>query len=120
MAQENEGGPAARQPAPGSSQADITRGSIILSTFNDALENQDVPPQFKGQLLRCLYNNPVRAISVAAGRILAETEQLDPNDRISIYLAATRVCNVQPVNNGGGAPETDAPASSGPTDNSGR
>lgn len=101
---------AAAQPAaPGSSQDDIQRGVIIIRSFDGAINSDQLDQQQKGAIIACLYNNPVRQISVATGKVLAENKNLDAKNPNHVYAAAAAVCQV-PQNAAGAATPPAKPA----------
>ena len=65
--------PAAQPAAPGTSQEDIQRGVIVIRSFAGALNSDQLNNEQKGAIVACLYNNPVRQISVATGKVLASS-----------------------------------------------
>jgi hypothetical protein len=79
---------------PGSSQEDIQRGVVIIRSFDGALASDQLNQQQKGAIIACLYNNPVRQISVATGKVLAENKNLDSKNPNHVYAAAAAVCQV--------------------------
>ncbi|QZP07250.1 hypothetical protein [Caenibius sp. WL] len=98
--------PAAQPAAPGTSQEDIQRGVIVIRSFAGALNSDQLNNEQKGAIVACLYNNPVRQISVATGKVLAENTNLDPKNPNHVYAAAAAVCAV---------PKGEANAASAPT-----
>lgn len=108
--------PAAQQAAPGGSQEDIQRGVVIIRSFNGALGSEQLTQEQKGAIVACLYNNPVRQISVATGKVLAENKNLDAKNPNHVYAAAAAVCAVPK-----GAPAAaPAPAKPAPQKEKGR
>lgn len=79
---------------PGNTPEDIQRGVVIVRTFSGALASDQVTKEQKGALIACLYNNPVRKISLATGKVLAENAKLDPAKPGHVYAAAAAVCGV--------------------------
>ena len=87
--------PAAAAPAgEGNSPEDIQRGVVIIRSFNGALASEQLTKEQKGAMIACLYNNPVRKISVATGKVLSENTKLDPKNANHVYAAAAAVCAV--------------------------
>jgi hypothetical protein len=105
--------PAAANAEEGGSQEDIERGVVIIRSFNGALASEQLSKEQKGAMIACLYNNPVRKISVATGKVLGENPKLDPKNPNHIYAAAAAVCAV---------PKGEAPAAAPakPSDQKGR
>lgn len=113
---------AAAQPAaaqPGSSQEDIQRGVVIIRSFDGALNSDQLNQQQKGAIVACLYNNPVRQISVAAGKVFAENKSLDAKNPNHVYAAAAAVCGV-PQNAAAAATPPAKPAPQAPQKGTGR
>lgn len=79
---------------PGNTPEDIQRGALIIRLFNEALNSDKVTGPQKGAMIRCLYNNPVRKISVATGETFANNKQLDAKNPNHIYQVAAAVCGV--------------------------
>ncbi|OCC24781.1 hypothetical protein MB02_04735 [Croceicoccus estronivorus] len=79
---------------PGNTAEDIQRGVVIVRSFVGALNSDQVTKEQKGALIACLYNNPVRKISLAAGKVLSENEKLDPKNPNHIYAASAAVCGM--------------------------
>ena len=98
--------PAAQPAAPGTSQEDIQRGVIVIRSFAGALNSDQLNNEQKGAIVACLYNNPVRQISVATGKVLAENTNLDAKNPNHVYAAAAAVCAV---------PKGEAKAAAAPT-----
>lgn len=88
---------AAAQPRPGGTPEDIARGSVIFRTFSVAINSDKVPAAVKSRLAACMYNTPMRAISVATGNVFAKNSNLDPKNPQQVYAVAARVCGVQPA-----------------------
>lgn len=84
----------AANPAPGASPEDLQRGVIILRAFSAALSSDKVSKEQKGAMIVCLYNNPIRTISVATGKVLAENPKLDAKNPQHISAVAATVCAV--------------------------
>lgn len=84
----------AAQPTPEQAKANFERGVRILSLFNGALSNKDVPEDQKGMIFSCLYNNKIETISVATGDILAQNPKLDGKDAKTLYQVSATVCGV--------------------------
>jgi len=95
-AAEGDAAPAAK-PAPMSpaDQANIQRAALILRTFNLAFESKDVQQPVKGQLLSCLYNNKLSAISTATKQVLDKNPTLKADDAGVLYRVAAGVCGIQ-------------------------
>lgn len=89
---------------PGNDPADVRRGAIILSSFNQVLSSKETPQDVRGQLLSCLYNNSLRQVSLAAGKVIAEQKELSDDNPQQIFTAASAVCGVQPAQKGEAAP----------------
>ena len=91
---------AAKAPAaqatltPEQQKVNVERGVKILSLFNSALQNKEVPEDQKGYLFSCLYNNKLENISVATGDLLTKNPKLDGNDPKNLYQAAATICGV--------------------------
>ncbi|RKF23207.1 hypothetical protein D6851_01615 [Altericroceibacterium spongiae] len=85
---------------PGDSPEDVRRGAVILRAFNQVLNSEDTPQEVRAQLLSCLYNNSLRNVSVAAGKVVAEQEQLADDNPQHVFIAASAVCGVQPAQEG--------------------
>lgn len=84
----------AANATPGASPEDIERGVIILRSFSGALSSDQLSKEQKGAVIACLYNNPIRTISVATGKVLAENAKLEAKNPNHIYAAAAAVCAV--------------------------
>ena len=84
----------AANATPGTSPEDVQRGVIILRSFSGALGSDQLSKEQKGAMVACLYNNPIRTISVATGKVLAENTKLDPKNANHVYAAAAAVCGV--------------------------
>ena len=119
LAAQNAQAPAA-QPAPaqlsaaqiaqlGNTPEARTRGGIILRTFSIAINSDKVDQGIKNQLIGCLYNNPMRNISVAAGQAFERNKQLDPKKPEQVYAVAAQICGVKPQT-AKAAPAGQAPA----------
>ena len=88
--------PAARQQI-GNTPEDRTRGAVIFRTFSIALNSDKVQPQVKNALVSCLYNNPMKRISVATGNVFEKNKNLDPKKPEQVYSVAAQLCGVKPV-----------------------
>jgi hypothetical protein len=90
--------PAARpaQPAVGNTPEDRARGGIIFRTFSVAINSDKVPLPVKNQLISCLYNNPMRNLSVSAGQVFAKNKSLDAKNPQQVYAVASQLCGVRP------------------------
>jgi hypothetical protein len=106
LAAQNAQAPAA-QPAPtplttaqvqqlGNTPDARTRGAVILRTFSIAINSDKVQQGIKNQLIGCLYNNPMRNISVATGQAFERNKQLDPKKPEQVYAVAAQICGVKP------------------------
>ena len=90
-----EAAPAAQAKlTPEQQKVNVERGVKILSLFNSALQNKEVPEDQKGYLFSCLYNNKLENISVATGDLLTKNPKLDANDPKKLYQAAATICGV--------------------------
>ena len=81
-------------PAPGTNPEDIQRGVMIIRGFAAALGSDNVTKEQKGAIIACLYNNPVRQISVAAGNVFAKNDKLDPTKPGQVHAVAAAICRV--------------------------
>lgn len=99
-----------QQERPGSTPEDRTRGALIFRTFSIVLNSDQVQQPVKNRLLTCLYNNSMRAISVATGNALAQNASLDPAKPEHVYAAAAQVCGVRPAQQAQQAAPAQAPA----------
>lgn len=79
---------------PEQQKTNIERGVRILSLFNGALQNKEVPEDQKSYLFSCLYNNKLENISVATGELFAKNPKLDSKDPKTLYQAAATICGV--------------------------
>jgi hypothetical protein len=86
-----------QQQRPGGTPEDRARGVVIFRTFSIALNSDQVQQAVKNQLMTCLYNNPMRALSVATGNALTQNTSLDPKKPEHVYAAAAAVCGVRPA-----------------------
>lgn len=90
--------PAASAPAAqaeaGNDPEDIQRGVVIIRSFDGALASDQLNQEQKGAIVACLYNNPVRQISIATGKVLSENPKLDAKNPNHVYAAAAAVCAV--------------------------
>lgn len=84
---------AAAETAP----ADVKRGVIILRSFVAALNSDKVDQARKGRYIACLYNNPVKNISAAAGKVIAANDKLDDDNPTHVFTAASAVCKALPT-----------------------
>jgi len=91
--------PAAAAPAQqqiGNTPEDRARGGLIFRVFSIALNSDKVQPGVKARLSSCLYNTPMRNISVATGNVFAKNDKLDPKNPQHVYAVAARLCGVKP------------------------
>lgn len=87
--------PAAQQQI-GNTPEDRARGAVIFRTFTIALNSDKVQPQVKNALVSCLYNNPMKNISVATGNVFDKNKNLDPKKPEQVYAVAAQLCGVKP------------------------
>jgi hypothetical protein len=90
----------------GNTAEDRARAGLIFRTFSIAINSDKVKPEVKNQLVACLYNNPIRQISVATGGVFEKNKNLDPKKPEQVYSVAARLCGVKPAT----AANTAAPA----------
>jgi len=81
----------------GNTPEDRARGVIIFRTFNIAINSDKVQPEVKNALVSCLYNNPMRNISVATGGVFEKNKSLDSKKPEQVYAVAARLCGVKPA-----------------------
>lgn len=93
-AEPEQGKPEAQKMSPEEQKANYQRGVKILSLFNSALSNKDVPDDQKGVLFTCIYGNPLYKISIATGKILEKNPKLDAANNTHLYQVAATVCGV--------------------------
>lgn len=98
------------QQRPGGTPEDIARGSVIFRTFSVAINSDKVQPAIKNRLAACMYNSPMRAISVATGNVFAKNPNLDPKNPQQVYAVAAQVCGIRPAQ-AAAQPGAPAPAS---------
>lgn len=79
---------------PGATPEDIQRGVIIVRSFSGALNSDKVTKEQKGAIIACLYNNPVRRLSVATGEVIAKNDKLDGKNPAHVYGVAAAICKV--------------------------
>lgn len=96
-------------PAEGATQADVRRGVVILRSFVNALNSDKIDQTRKGRYIACLYNNPVRRISVAAGKIIAGNDKLEDTNPSHVFTAASAVCRALPTQAQGAAAQGAQP-----------
>lgn len=112
---------AAKAPAPAATltpeqqKVNVERGVKILSLFNSALQNKEVPEDQKSYLFSCLYNNKLENISVATGDLLTKNPKLDANDPKNLYQAAATICGVTKAPSFAKAEKPAASATPAPT-----
>ena len=93
----------AKKEIPGNTAEDVQRGVEIIRLFNGALASDKLSKEQKGALIACLYNNPVRTISLATGKVFAENAKLDASKPGEVFGVAAAVCQM---------PKEAAPAAS--------
>lgn len=81
-------------PVPGATPEDIQRGVIIVRSFSGALNSDKITKEQKGAIIACLYNNPVRRLSVATGEVIAKNAKLDGKNPGHVYGVAAAICKV--------------------------
>jgi hypothetical protein len=90
---------AAARPAQaqiGNTPEDRARGGVIFRTFSVAINSDKVSTQVKNQLVSCLYNNPMRNLSVGTGQVFAKNKSLDAKNPQQVYAVASQLCGVRP------------------------
>lgn len=92
-----------KKEIPGNTVEDLQRGAEIIRLFNGALASDKLSKEQKGALIVCLYNNPVRTISLATGKVFAENGKLDASKPGEVFGVAAAVCQM---------PKGEAPAAS--------
>ena len=53
-----------------------------------------VTKEQKGAIIACLYNNPVRRLSVATGEVISKNDKLDGKNPGHVYGVAAAICKV--------------------------
>ena len=97
---------AARPAAPtiGNSPEDRARGGVIFRTFAVVINSDKVPTTVKNQLIACLYNNPMRNLSVGTGQVFSKNKSLDAKNPQQVYAVASQLCGVRPQTAAAAAP----------------
>ena len=88
--------------------ADVQRAARIHALFSNILRNEAVGVPAKQRYMRCLYNNSLGQISVAAGQAIAADAAMSDDDNGDLLTAASRVCGIN-INLTGGDESASTP-----------